>query len=786
MIAVTAIALGIGANTALFSVINSVILEPLPFAEPERLVMVWETRPDRSIFRNVVSNANYLDWKARNRVFDAMSPVFFQTNTVIGAGDAEDVRVQMVGEDFFPMLGARMQIGRSFTAAECRPDGPVLVVLADAYWRTRFSADPGIVGRSLRLGRDAATVIGVAPPGLMSLEDRAPALWRNARIRGATPEGRRSAGRNMAVLARLKPGVSVSDADREMVGLAKALESEFPEFNANWSARVVSLREQLTGKARTPLFILLAAVGCVLLIACANVANLLLVQTSGRIRELAVRVSLGATRGRLMRQLLIESLTLAGAGAAAGLVLGLAVLAVLKKIGPPELRRLEQASLDPAVLLFTLGLTLLTGLVLGLAPALTVTNTAVNPLMRESGRGTTASGRSNRLRDILMVAQVALSLMLLAGAGLLLKSFVRLTSVDTGFRAENVFTATVSLPGNRYADGRGAPFIQELRRRVKALPGVIEASNVTFLPFKGQGSGTYYWRADQPKPEPGQEPGTDVRMTQPGYFETMGIPLLQGRLFQDSDMDSKAPLRFVINESLARALYPREDAVGKHLVVLMQEKNPPGEIIGVTRDVKHAGLDAAPRPTVYYPQSHLFFNFGTVVARVDGAPMMLAAPFTRLVQEMDPEIAVSDVAPMQRWIDDSIARPRFQLRLLATLAGLAFVLAVIGIYGVVSYGVAQRRNEIGIRMALGAQQGHVLRMVLSRGLRLCLIGLAIGTGGSLALGRYLKTLLFEVQPSDPATLAGVAGLFLLVALAATYIPARGAARADPLQSLRYE
>jgi putative ABC transport system permease protein len=786
LIAVAAIALGIGVNTALFSVVNAVILRPLPFAEPERLVMVWETRPDLGAMSNVVSNANYLDWKARNQVFDAMSPVFFRTSSLMAPGGPEEIRIQMVGEDFFPMLGTSLQLGRAFTADECKPGAPPAAILSDLLWRTKFKADPNIVGRTIRLDSDLATVVGITPPGLLTISDRPAVLWRNARVAPLDPNGRRSAGRNMAVLARLKRGVTVQQADRQMAQLASQLEQEFPAFNAKWSARVSPLMEEMTGKARTPLLVMLGAVGCVLLIACANVANLLLARSAGRGRELAVRMSLGATRGALIRQMLVESMTLTTFGAIAGVGLGWWLLGILKVMGSHDLRRLDSATLDPAVLAFSLGLTVITGLLLGLAPAVTASGRALNAAVRDGARGSTSGSRANTMREVLTVAEIALSLILLAGAALLLKSFARLTAVDPGFRPDHVLTADLSLPPDRYRDQKGVQFFEELSQRVRALPGVVNASNITFLPFKGPGSGTYHWRDDKPRPAPGQEPVTDVRMVQPGYFETMNIGLRRGRTFGQADNRPEAPLRFVINEAMAKALFPGEDPIGRRIVVQMQSQNPPGEIIGVTADVKHAGLDAKVRSMVYYPQAHLFFNFGTLVVQSAGDPLSLSQPVSRLIHELDPQLAIAEMGTMQRWLDESVARPRFQSRLLAGFASLALILAVIGVYGVMSYGVAQRTHEIGIRMALGAQKRDVTRMILSRGARLASMGLIAGTAGSLFLARYLKTLLFGVDATDPATLTSVACLLLAVALAACYLPARRAARVDPLISLRYE
>lgn len=738
---------------------------------------------------NVVSNANFLDWRARNQVFDLMSPLYVGTSSVIGPGEPEEVPTQTVGEDFFPILGVAMQLGRGFTAEECKPGAPAAAVLSDQFWRTRFAADRGVVGRALRLGSDSATVVGVAPAGLLAISDRPPMLWRNVRVAGVNSNGTRAGGRNMSVLARLRPGVTADRANQHMVGLARQLKQEYPQANSKWSARVSPLSEEMMGKARTPLFVMLGAVACVLLIACANVANLLLTRAAGRTRELAVRLSLGATRWALIRQLLAESLTLALLGGVAGIGLGWWMLEVLKATGPRELRRLDRASLDPAVLAFTLALTIGTGLLLGLAPAITATRWLLGAAMRDGGsRGMTASGRANRIREAFTVAEVALSLVLLAGAGLLLKSFARLTAVEPGFRADKVLTMNLSLSGTQYRDEKGVRFFAELNRRVRTLPGVANASSITFLPFKGQGAGTYFWRNDKPKPAPGQEPVTDVRMIQPGYFETMNIPVKRGRTFIEADNDARAPLRFVINETLAKELFPGEDPTGQRLIVQMKTQNAPEEIIGVTGDVRHSGLDGKLRPMVYYPQAHLFFGFGTLVVQSAAAAdrMSLARPITALVHELDPELAVAEVGTMRRWIDESVARPKFQSRLLAGFAGLALVLAVIGIYGVMSYGVAQRRHEIGVRMALGAQKSDVARMILGRGVRLTLAGLGIGTAGAVALGRYLETLLFEVESTDPVTLTAVATLLLVVALAASCVPSRRAANLDPLTSLRYD
>jgi putative ABC transport system permease protein len=677
-------------------------------------------------------------------------------------------------------------VGRSFTASECEPGAPPSAVLSHALWQRKFSADPAITGKAINLNSETVTVVGVAAPQLLTLGERPPDLWVSLRIRGVDDRGRRASGRNFSVLARLKPGVTVEQADLEIRTIAKSLEREQPQANANWSARAVPLTSEIYGKVQTPLFVLLGAVALILLIACANVANLLLTRAAGRQREMAIRASLGAGPGRLARQMLLESVTLACAGGVLGIALGYGLIKALKLFGPADVRRLDTAGIDTTVLLFTAAATILTGIVMGFAPALLAARRQLGTALRESGRGSSSSKRTNVLRDTFTVAQVALALMLLVGAGLLLRSFARLTAVEPGFRTDNVLTMNIGLPGARYRDGKDVQFFAEAARRIRALPGVADASVITFLPFKGMGSGPYFWRSDRAQPAPGQEPVTDVRMVQPRYFETMNIPLRRGRTFSDADNDPKAPLRFVVNDALARQMFGNEDPIGKRLVVLMRNENPPGEIVGVVGDIRHGSLADKIRPMVYYPQAHLSFGFGTIVVHTRVAPLSLAQPAAAVIKELDPELPVSEIGTMQRWIDESLTRTKFQTALLAVFAALALLLAILGIYGVMSYGVAQRTHEIGVRMALGAQRRQVAGMVLGRALALTSVGLVLGIGGALALGRYLKTLLFEVEPADPLTLAAVTVILLVIALLAALFPAGRATKVDPMVVLRYE
>lgn len=785
-IALAVMALGIGANTAIFSVVDAVLLKPLPYADPDRLVMLWETRPDLGHDRNVVSAANYLDWRARAASFDAMSPVSDQTRGLTGLGEPEQVRVQFVGADFFPMLGVPLARGRSFTAGEVQPGAPGTAILSDALWQRKFGADPSIVGKTIRVGAAPATVIGVAPPGILTLGDRPPDLWQPLVLRYTNANGVRASGRNFWVLARMKPRITAAQADREIRAIAKQLEREYPQFDTNWSARAIPLPKDLYGKVEPALWVLLGAVILILLIACTNVANLVLTRAAGREREMAVRAALGAGRGRLVRQVLIESLTLSSCGGILGLILGYGLVALLKLIGPADVPRLDRAGLSGPVVLFTIAATILTGLALGLAPALLAARRGIGATIREGGRGSSAAKRATGLRNVFTVVQVALALMLLSGAGVLLRSLARLTAVEPGFRTDHVLTMDLSLPPSRYRNGKDVRFFDDLDRRVRVLPGVINASTITFLPFKGLGSATYFWRADQPKPAPGHEAVTDVRMVQPQYFETMNIPLRRGRTFDDRETDSQAPLRFVVNDTLAHQMFPNEDPIGQRLVVNMQAQNPPGEIIGVVGNIKPGSLTDKAKAMVYYPQAQLSFSIGTLVVHTAGDPLAMAGTVRGIVRQMDPALPISEVGTMQRWVDESLVRTRFQTGLLAIFAGLALLLATLGIYGVMSYGVAQRAHEIGVRVALGAQRWQVARTVFSRALVLTLAGLAIGFAGAEVMLRYLRTLLFETEPTDPITLTLVTALLLAVGLIAALAPAGRASKVDPVVVLRYE
>jgi putative ABC transport system permease protein len=782
--AVLAIALGIGGCTAIFSLLEAVVLRPLDYHEAERLVMVWERNYPRDRKQNVISPANFLDWQSRSTSFAGMSPVLDRRQSVTGAGEPEELAVQAVSSNFLSLLGVRPVAGRDLLQEDDRPGAARVVLISHGLWQRKYGADPAVLGRTLVVGGAQATIVGVLPPGFRSL-DHPPDILGAIQLDPAR-DYRKNSGRYLRSVGRLKPGVSLDQAQGEMSGIAKALEVEFAQFDKGWGVTVVPLETHFSAGARNTLWVLMAAVGLVLLIACANVANLLLARAAAREREMAVRASLGARPMRLIRQLLTESLLLSLGGAAIGTLLALAILRAFQRYGPQEVPRLDEAGLHAPVLLFTMLLAVVTTALFGLAPALVSARRSVSSALKEGGRGPLGRPGGQRLLGAFVVAEVALALILLAGAGLLLRSFLRLTAVSPGFDAQNVFTLSVILPSNRYRDdARILSFFAELNARVGRLPGVESASSITFLPFSGPGSATSFRVEGRPEPAAGESPVTDVRIVEPGYFSTMRIPLRQGRLFTGEDNRKEAPLRFLVNETLARSVFPSENPIGKRLSVSMQNGNS-GEIVGVVGDTLHYGLDATVRPMVYYPHAQLTFGFMTVVARTSVPPDTLVQPALAILREMDPEQPASNIRSMEDWIGRSVAQPRWLALLTATFAAIAALLALIGIYGVMSYAVEQHTHEIGLRLALGADPADMRALVIRRGMMLASLGLAIGLVGALASGRLLADMLFEIRPADWRTYAAAVPALAAIAWLASWIPARRATRIDPLVALRYE
>ena len=778
LIAVATLAIGIGANTAIFSVVNTLLLQRLPYGEPERLAVVWEHNIPRDRKNNVVSPGNYLHWRELNQAFEDIAAVGLTFNlTLTGFGDPVELPFQYVTANFFPILGVQPALGRPFTAEEDRPNSRVAVI-SDRLWRTRLNADPAILSRGITLQGETYTVTGVMPPGFSFL-DKAVDVWVPV---GFSAQARTPRGRWLATVAKLRPGVSSEDAQRDMTRVAEEMTRRFPEFNTGWTARVVPLREQMTGEIKPALLILLGAVAFVLLIACANVANLLLARATARGRELAVRAALGAGRGRIIRQLLAESLLLAVCGGAAGLLLAWWMVQMLRVYvaDAVPVQRLDAVAIDASVLLFTLAAALLSGLVFGLLPAFTASGNALTDSLKEGGRTGTAA-RGGRTRAVLVVAEIALALILLVGAGLLVRSFARLTTVDAGFDAEQTLSMRVSLPASRYGEApRRTQFYRELVQRITALPGIQSTGAISFLPLTGLGSATGYEAVGQPN-QLGQEPVTDVRVITGDYFKTLGIPLLRGRLF-DENNPADTSNKVIVNETLARVHWPGEDPIGKRIKVSWRS-NIEDEIIGVVGDVRLTELNTPARSAIYWPHAREAYGSMTLVVRGTGDP---TSAIRSILRERDPDLALADVRSMDEVVARSIAQRRITMVLLGVFAGAALLLAAIGIYGVIAYSVTQRTQEIGIRVALGAQRTDVLRMVVRGAVVLAVVGVVIGAAGALFLTRLMRDLLFGVEPFDVPTFGAVALILTLVALLASYIPGRRATRVDPIIALRGE
>ena len=782
LVAVAALALGIGANTAIFSVVNALLLEPLPYKEPGRLVVVWEHNLPRDRKNNVVSPGNFLHWRDMNRVFDDIAAVSMTFRTTLtGDGAPEELPVQYVTAAISPILGVPPQQGRLFTAEDDSPSARV-VILSDRLWRRRFSADPALINRTILLDGVPQLVVGIMPPGF-SILDKNVDIWQTI---GFRPESRTPRGRWIMVVGKLRNGVTVAQAQDDMTRVHAELTRMFPQFNTGWTARVVSLSDQLTGDIRPALLVLLGAVGFVLLIACANVANLLLARATARHRELAVRAALGAGRARLVRQLLAESLLLSAVGGIAGLLLAWWATLGLRNVVAQQLPipRLESVAVDGRVLLFTLAAAIVSGLVFGLIPAVSAAGVTLTDALKEGGRGGTAA-RGARARNVFVVIETALALILLVGAGLLIRSFTALLNVDPGFDPSHTMTMKVSIPTSKYrTPEQQRAFYDQLFERLDSIPGVQAAGGTSFLPLNGLGAATSFEIVGRPKPPAGQEPVTDVRVATHAYFRAMGIRLVRGRLFDRTDAGNNVR-RVIISDSMARKYWANEDPIGQHIIVSWNDPGP-DEIVGVVGDVRQETLEKETRPSIYWPPSRFTYPFMTVAIRASGEVTAIVPTATAKVNELDPNIAVADVRTMSEVRDISVAQRRLTMLLLGIFAGMALLLAAVGIYGVISYAVTQRTQEIGIRMALGAQRSNVLSMVVRQALALAGAGILVGAAGAWLLTGLMKNLLFGVRPSDPLTFLVVAALLGAVAAAAASVPGLRATRVDPVIALRAE
>ena len=783
-VAVLVVALGVGANTAIFSVVNAVLLRPLPFEEPEQLVRVFGTSARRNSFRRAHSYPNFADLRAQNGAFEAMS-AYSGATAALSTGDApEQITGVTATGDIFRVLKTKPAAGRLLAPEDEKAGGSPVVVISHGLWQRRFGGDPSTVGRHVKLdGRDRE-IIGVTPADFnFEFVSEAADFWTP--IDPGDELGSQRGAIWLESIGRLKSGVSVEQARSEMATVMGRLEQQYQDANAGVGTNLIPAHEDLVGDLRPTLLVLLGAVGFVLLIACANVANLLLARATGRGREIAVRVALGAGRVRIVRQLLTESLLLAAAGGLLGLLLATWGVELLAAFVPENVPRFGEAGLDPTVLGFTIGATALTGLLFGLAPALQASRLDLNESLKEGGRsGMDGRGRS-RVRSLLIVAEVALSLVLLVGAGLLVKSFIKLRSTDPGFDPNNTITASLSLASVRYAEEVQIDrFYRQLIERVRQLPGVESVGAVTPLPLSGNAMSFSFRVVGQPDPPPGQRQSASAKIITPDYFRAMGVPVRKGRVFDERDK-AGAPPAIIVNEAFARRYLPGEEPLGKRLRLGIN--NIEGEIVGVVGDVRGGSLAQEPYPEYYIPHAITPFGDASLVVRTKtDDPASLAPAMRAVVNELDREQPLYDVRTMESLVARSVARQRFSMTLIAVFAALAVALASAGIFSVMSFLVAQRTHEIGIRVALGAQRRDILRLVVGHGMALTVAGLVIGLVVSFFATRLMAGLLYQVSAKDPAVFAGIPLLLAAVALLACYLPARRATRVDPMVALRYE
>jgi putative ABC transport system permease protein len=774
-IVVITLGLGIGSSTTIFSLLDGILLRALPFSNSNQLTVLWEL-PPQTQKPNVVNLSNFVAWRERNHSFQSMAAFLASPMNLLGDRGGEQVPGLSVTADFFETLGTQPLLGRTFRPGEYWTSEPREVVLSYGAWQRLFGGRPDVVGKKISIDASHHEVIGVMPSGF-SLPNHKAELYVPQAIEI-------NEGRNYTVIARLRPGVSPDAANAEMAALAAQTAREKVHMDAGWSAIAVPLLEQTVGSVRPILLLLFAAVGLMLLLACANVANLLMMRASGRVREFSVRLALGASRNRIVRQLLIESLLLAMCGGLLGVIVGGIAIQFLKTSLPESLHipRLNEVTLNWAVLLYSTGTSILSALIFGLAPALQSLKRNVSQGLHEATRSVT-SGR--KVRRVLVIAEIAFALVLVSTAGLMVRSFIRLTSVDTGFHAENVLTARMLLLPVQKEEYR-AETVRQMLDRIRALPGVVRAGSIGILPMEGTNSGTAYYRADRPDPAPNARPGGDVSIITPGYFEAMRIPMIHGRAFDVEDRVGSPPVA-ILNQSAAQMLFPDEDAVGKRLRVQWGGGGTPlVEVVGVAADIRHDGVSTPPDPCLFMPNDQQPFPFTSLVVRTTGNPANLENELREQIRAVDSDQGIATMEPLQQMVSDSIARPRLETVVLAAFGVIALGLACIGLYGLIAFSVAQRIREIGIRVALGASKAGIFRMILGDGLRLTVVGVLLGLAGVVSSTRFLRSLLYEVNPLDPATLVSVICILLVVSAAACYIPALRATNADPASILREE
>ena len=775
IVALIVLMLGIGANSAIFSFVNAILLRSLPYSHPERLVRIYSTSPGKEVRTFTSSYPDFLDWKNNNQVFEEMGAWARASATLTGTDNPERFDTALVTPGFFNVLGVTAARGRVFTAEENQA-GSNVVVLSNGVWRGRFGSDPNITGKPLTLEGTTYTIIGVMPADFNFLFPVD--VWMPLSLTGDT--NLQDRGRHfISVLARLKPGVSLRQAQLDLQNIAARIAKEYAKTNEGWGNNPVLLYDELTGGIRGPLWVLFAAALLVLMIACLNVANLQLIRAASRSKEIAMRMAIGATRGRLIRQLLTESVVLSLIGGVLGLLLGIGGISLLKSMMPPtRIPRLNEVGLDGSVVLFTVGISLLTGIIFGLSPAFRALRPDFNETLKEGGRSNTG-GTSNRLRSLLVVSEIALALMLTVFAGLVIQTFKNLVNIDPGFKTENVVTMQMSLTPSKY---QGPPQIKEFYQRVleniKAQPGVVAAGATNNLPLTGGGGYTKIYVEGQENAKP-KEMMTGVQIATPEYFKAMGVPFLAGR-----DFTPQEDLVLIVNDSTAKKLWPGENPLGKR--VKFQPNGDWIPVVGVVADMKALGLTAEPRIEMFLTLGQDTFRSGFLIVRSNAGTETMVPSLRAAVLAIDKNMAIYNIKTMEKVVSDSIAQPRFNMVLLAIFAGLALILASVGIYGVMSYSVTQRTQELGVRMALGAQRRDIFSLVLKQGIILALIGVAIGLAGAIGLSKALASVLYGISATDPVTFISVAVIMLAVALVACFFPARKATKVDPLTAMRYE
>lgn len=779
---IAALAIGIGSTTALFSVVHALLLKPLPYKDADSLVAMWENNLTRGRARNVISPANFLEWRARGRSFEGMAAFTQNRVTLTGAGEPQELSTLIVSANIFDVLGVGPALGRGFAAGEDHEGAAPAMVLSHAAWIRQFGGRSSVIGEQATINGEPVAIIGVMPPQFEIF-----GLPADAYIPYHLPAQVPFRGRSLIGIGRMKPGVTRDQAQAEMEGVFAQVRSEQPDFNTGWTINLVPLREQLVGDVRLAVLALFGAVGAVLLIACGNIGSLMLTRASSRRRELAIRSAIGAGTGRLLTQLVCESLMLSVAGGALGVMLAVWILSGLTAwVGTRlPIPLLGQVAIDPSVLAFAAVVTVLTTIVCGLAPALGATGGSLVAALRDGAPSVSGSRRGRLLRQAFVTAEIALALTVLCGAGVLGRSLLQLQSVNPGFTADSALSLRVMPPQRSYPDSNAQhAFYAQVFDGLRALPQVTAVGGTSFLPLAGVGPGTSFWRADAPQPPPAERPVVDARPVTPGYFKAMEIPVLAGRDVNDGDTPDKEPVA-VINATFARQIYPGDNPIGRKFILNLGNDKP-HEIIGVVGDVKLTSLEGDIRPTAYLSSRQYAFGMMTFVVRTTGDPGRLAPSAVRIIRDIDPLLPVSAVRPLDEVFAESIARPRLTAVAMSVFAAAALLLAALGVYGIVAYSVTQRSREFGIRVALGAKPGQIISMVVGQNLRIVMLGLALGVATAIPATRLLRGLLYQVGPNDPMTFMVIGAMLASVAVVAAYLPARRGTRVDPVVTLKAE